>query len=61
MYNPDLRRDAKDSPRSSSGTEGVEIDIDIEIESKVVVVPNGIGGIENCDGSNDLNTFVYGR
>ena len=31
------------------------------IESKVVVVPNGIAGIEDCDGVNDLNTFAYGR
>ena len=31
------------------------------IESKVVVVPNGIAGIDDCDGINDLNTFAYGR
>jgi glycosyltransferase involved in cell wall biosynthesis len=45
---------------SLEGVHATSAAADLELGSKVVVVPNGVAGTEGCDGNNDLNTFVYG-
>ena len=46
---------------ASRTTSGAVSGVSGSIESKVVVLPNGIGGIDTCDGTNDLHAFAYGR
>lgn len=42
---------------SGSGASG---SVDLDMDAKVVVVPNGVADTEGCDGPNDMDTFVYG-